>query len=346
MSFADATRKRFEKETKTGRAISRKDLIADKASLKKYYEWWHDKRRQFLAAMRDHLRTNGIKNATMFFTASAAESGVGFPSWDKRIVTDNPGHWQPILNQPEHILEKRKITPTQIQEVIRKDMYLEALLAPPLTWGKWEMHHSNPPADPQRGTTTEGVLFTHAFNRAYTVASKKTFDAFRGPSGLAIVRHYTLNENMMFDKNDKPKLGYFVVDIERAGPYCMLAEARAMAHGNPTHIGYLAGNNFARGFPKYVRRFNLAFLSLPALPSSVVKDACSDEKIVVREIKTEGKGTWFSLVNIGLDARTVDIKLPTTGKVRDAVSREPVKENNRSFKASFYPCELKAWRVE
>ena len=346
MSFADATRERFAEEMKTGRAISREDLIGDKELLEKYYKWWFSKRRQFLEAMRDHLRTNGIENATMFFTSSMAESGAGFPSWDKRIVTDDPGYWQPILNQPQHILDQRKITPAPLQAVTRNDMYLEALLAPPLTWGKWEVHHADPPADPQRGPKTEGVLFTHAFNRAYTVASSKTFDSFRGPSGMAIVRHYTLNEDMMFDKNDKPKLGYFVADIERAGPYCMLAEAWAMAHGNPTHIGYLAGNNFSRGFPKYVRRFNSAFLSLPALPSTIVEDACSDEKIVVREIKTEGKGTWFALVNTGLDSRTVDIKLAITGKVTDAVSQKPIMGTNRSFKASFYPCELKAWRAE
>ncbi len=346
MSFADATRKRFADETKTGRPISRKDLIADKTLLEKYYEWWFDKRRRFLEAMRDHLRSNGIEDSTMFFTSSMAESGVGFPIWEKRIVTDAPAHWQPILDQPEHIPDKRKINPVPIGDVVRKGMYLEALLAPPLTWGKWEVQHANPPAAPQRGSKTQGVLFTHAINRAYTVASPKTFDTFRGPSGLAVVRHHTLNENMMFDKKDKPKLGYFVVDIERAGPYCMLAEAWAMAHGNPTHIGYLVGNNFSRGFPKYVRRFNTAFLSLPALPSTIVKDACTDEKIVVRQINTKGQGKWFALVNIGLDARTVEIKLPANGNVKDAVSGDQIAGNDQSFKASFYPCELKAWKAE
>ena len=44
---------------------------------------------------------------------------------------------------------------------------------------------------------------THCFNRAYTVASPATFDAFRAPAGLAMVRHYALNENMMFDKTTR-----------------------------------------------------------------------------------------------------------------------------------------------
>ena len=63
-------------------------------------------------------------------------------------------------------------------------------------------------------------------------------------------------------------LGYFVADIERAGPFCMMAEALAMANGDPTMIGYLVGSNYGRGFPGYVRDFNANFLALPALPST------------------------------------------------------------------------------
>ena len=58
-----------------------------------------------------------------------------------------------------------------------------------------------------------------------------------------------------------------MADIERAGPYCMMAEALAMANGDPTMLGYLLGGNFGRGFPQYVREFNANFLALPALPS-------------------------------------------------------------------------------
>ena len=60
-----------------------------------------------------------------------------------------------------------------------------------------------------------------------------------------------------------------MADVERAGPFCMQAEAVAMANGDPTMIGYLVGNNFERGFPMYVRDFNANFLALPALPRSM-----------------------------------------------------------------------------
>ncbi len=177
---------------------------------------------------------------------------------------------------------------------------IEALTSPGLNWGNWEVQHSRPADDPLHYKDTQGVLLTHAFNRNYTVASPRTMDAFRTPSGLAMIRHYALNEHMMFDKSDKELLGYFVADIERAGPYCMMAEVLAMAHGDPTMIGYLVGNNFGRGFPVYVREFNANYLALPALPSTVVKDAASDSEVVVRRIDTAKHGTWIAAINTSL----------------------------------------------
>jgi hypothetical protein len=67
-------------------------------------------------------------------------------------------------------------------------------------------------------------------------------------------------------------LGYIASDVEYAGPYIMLSEARAMAYGDPRFIGYLAASSFNRGFPQYVRAL-MRFPSLPALPSQVLPNA-------------------------------------------------------------------------
>jgi len=348
MGFADATRERFARQANGGKAVTRKQLAADKALLGRYYKWWYGKRRQFLVAMRDHLRRSGVNNAALIlYTACASEPGASFASWEKRIVTDDVAAWQKILSRPEHILNGRKITPMSIEQVVRKGMYLEALLAAPLNWGNWEVAHANPPADPANYKDTGGVLMTHAFNRAYTVADKRTFETFRGPSGLAIIRHYPLNEDMMFDSSDKPKLGYFVADIERAGPYCMLAEARAMAYGDPTHIGYLVGLNFGRGFPQYVRNFNAAFLSLPALPSKVVKGACGDPEVVVRAIETARHGTYLAVVNVALKGKAgIVIRLPVKGAVTDAATGEAIDAADGKVRLKMYPCQLRALHVK
>ncbi|MHB8897378.1 MAG: hypothetical protein ACYC6Y_01380 [Thermoguttaceae bacterium] len=347
IGFADATRARFADELHGGRGVTRKELIDDPQLLARYCDWWYGKRREFLVAVRDHLRAAGVNSeASVLFTAVMGEPGPSFPTWDKIFVTDHVPLWNGLLKDPAVSLGE-DIRPTDLLDVVRKGRYLEALLAPPLNWGDWEVHHSSPPPDPQRYQQTEGVLMTHAFNRAYTVGSPETFDAFRGPAGLAIVRHYTLNENMMFDSQDKEQVGYFVADVERAGPYCMLAEARAMAYGDPTYVGYLVGNNFSRGFPEYVRAFNTAFLSLPALPSRVLPDASSDPDVVVRAIETPANGTYLAVVNTALVPKpSVRITLPAPGRLSDGVTGEALTAEGGLATVSLYPCQLRALRLQ
>ena len=188
---------------------------------------------------------------------------------------------------------------------------------------------------------------THAFNRLYTVSDPATMDVFRTPSGLAMVRHYSLNENMTFTNDDKPKLGYFCVDVERAGPHCMMAEAMAMANGDPRYLGYLTGRTYARGFPQYVRNFNTAFLSLPALPSTRLPTASSDQQVVVRSMSTDEFGTYLAVVNAGATSRdAVQITLPQGGTVTDAATGEQLNAPGGKLQLNLYPWQLRAIHIQ
>jgi hypothetical protein len=347
MSFADATRERFAREANDGKRVFKADLIADGALLRRYEDWWFNKRREFLVAMRDYLRQQGVEDATVLFTAEASEPGTSFSTWERRIVTDDPDKWMQVLADPQQVLNNKPMVPISVERVVRENLFLDALLAPPLNWGNWEVHHANPPPDPRRYHDTPGVLMTHCFNRLYTVSSPKTFEMFGGPSGLAVVRHYSLNENMLFDPQDQPKLGYFVADMERAGPYCMMAEAVAVANGDPTLIGYLMGNNFGRGFPQYVREFNANFLALPARPSERMPNACDDSDVVVRCIRTKEHGTWLAVVNTGLASKgKVIIGLPEDGTVRNAVSHEILPVKHGCIELALRPFELRSVWIE
>jgi hypothetical protein len=343
IGFGDATRTRFAKEANAGKSVTRAQLIEDRELLNRYYAWWYGKRRQFLVAMRDHLRQSGVDSrATILFTADPSEPGTSFPTFEKQFVTDDLPSWSTRLTHLES-----DITALALENVVKENRYLDALLAPRPDWGGWEVGHSSPPSDPQRYQRTDGVLMTHCINRAYTVDSPATFDAFRGPSGLAVVRHYALNEDMMFDKEDRAKVGYFVVDVERTGPYCMLAEARAVANGDPTHLGYLVGGNFGRGFPEYVRAFNQAFLALPALPSEVLAEACDDPDIIVRRIDANGHGTYLAVVNPSLsDKDNVIIRIPAgTVSVTDATTGVALPHDEGRMELSMYPCQLRSFHV-
>jgi hypothetical protein len=342
ISFSDAALARFAADTTREKPVTRPELREDSTLYGQYVDWWEGQRHDFWAAMRDFLLSGGIDDAVVLYTGTSGEPGVPFPTWDPYLVTDRPDLWRPILQRPEHQKGSRGlIQPWTIDNVVDQGLYFQALTSPGLNWGDWEVHHSRPADDPHRYGKTEGVLLTHAFNRNYTVASPETFDAYRTVSGLAIVRHYALNENMMVDQDDQDLLGYFIADIERAGPYCMMGEIMAMAHGDPTMIGYLVGSNFARGFPHYVRQFNANFLALPALPSAVLPDATDDPEVVVRRIDTPAHGSWIALINRSLHGKPqLTITLPD-GPWHDAVTDQPLESRSGRITLDMQPCQLR-----
>ncbi|HEY3321157.1 MAG TPA: hypothetical protein VGP72_11875 [Planctomycetota bacterium] len=356
ISFNDNDLKWFGTQANGGQTPTREQLKNDKALLEKYYGWWFTKRREFLVALRDHLRQTLGPKAVLLYTTDTSEAGISLPSeltgagqkdgWSYKtaVVNDDPANWTKTLSSPNYKMVKS----VDFKRVVGEDMFAKAQLRAPGNWGEWEWQHACPPSDPQNYKSTDGVLLTCTFNRLYTVATATPFDNFRGPSGLACVRHYTLNENEMYSGAKKDQiLGYFVSDVERGGPYCMLAEARALANGDPSFLGYLMGNSYNRGFPEYARAFHAAFLALPALPSVVAKNATSDAEVVVRTIATPKNGTYVAIVNTGFgEKKDVAVTLPATGKVIDVVTGQPVPAPNGKLVLSLYPGQLRSLRVD
>ncbi len=336
MSFGDGALLRFAVEANDRRVATREDLRADGALRQRYYEWWFGKRRDFLVAVRDYLRANGLPEAVVLFTAEASEGGPPLPG--RQFVTDDPQTWQEALAAHD---ETRGFTVAPFDQVVSENAHLRMVLAPPFTWGEWEWQHSVPQADPQRYRDSEGVLLTYPCNRLYTVGSPEAFEAFRTRGGLAIVHHYGLNEGEMDEKT-----GYFVADVERAGPYCLLAEARAVAYGDPRYIGFLASNALNRGFPQYFRAFAANFLALPALPSRVLTGAASDPEVVVREMAAGGRGTYLAVVNTGMVTKAgVAVTLPQAGRATAAATGETLAARDRRLVLDLYPGQLLAIRI-
>jgi len=335
MSFSNQCLQLFAIEANGKRSITREELKSDDKLLKRYYQWWLGRRKVFLEQIRDYLRANGCDEAVVLFTADASEAGRSLSG--SPVVTDDPAAWSEMASLAEH----KGLKVAAFDEVVGDNSHFEALTSHLPTWANWEWQHSSPRSDPEHYRDAEGIMMTYSFNKAYTVGGSEGFDAFRTQSGLAIIRHYFLNESEMEDR-----VGYFVADVERAGPYCMLGEARAVAYGDPRYIGYLASNCFNRGFPEYVRAFNSAFLALPALPSEVLEGACSADDVVVRAIRTESHGTYLAIVNVGLESITnVTVKLPFAGRVFDAVSGRSVETSGNTVGISLYPCELRTMIV-
>lgn len=342
ISFADRCLALFAKEANNNQNVTREQLKADKALYQRYRDWWFEQRHAFLGALRDDLRQGlGDTGAELIFTTDTSEPGLPYPDWKRPlVVADDLKPWAAL-----------GIPGISLEQAVREDRHLAALTRDQLTYSWYEWQHAAPHADPEHYAGDDGLTLSYTFNRAYTVGSPHALQAFRTRQGLTLVRHFMLNENEMDAKGADGKttspLGYFTADVEAAGPYCMLAEARAMANGDPTQLGYLSGRQYNRGFFEYVRDFNQNFLALPSLPSKVVEGAAPDPEVVVRAIEAGAQGTWLAVVNTGLsEKKAIRIKLPVSGRCSDAVTGKELAVKGQCVEFALRPCQLRALRIQ
>lgn len=344
ISFSDPTRERFATEANGGTAVSRADLKGDPELLQRYYAWWNNRRKAFLIAVRDYLKEKQVNpDPLVLFMAYHAEPAPAFPKIKQSqipLVTDETAIWNGIAGSG--VKDYDRFLVLSEAEVRDQNLYLAALTAPPRTWDAWEWHHAAPRPDPLNYKDTPGVLMTYPFNRMFTVNEPEAFELFRGQSGLAMIRHYPLNENTMDDL-----LGYFVTDVDRTGPYGMLSEALAVANGDPWNIGYTSSFIYNRPFPDAVRRFNANFLALPALPSKILEKAASDQEVVVRQIDAGKSGAYYAIVNTGMTGKkNVTVRLPKAGRIVEAATGTVLAENAMSATIALEPYELRSLQVQ
>ncbi len=343
IGFADETRLRFSRDLGLP-PVSRADLINDQGLRNSYYEWWLARRADFLAAAQDWLAGELGNDPVVLLTTDHSEAGKALPG-PRAIVNDHTSTWSLDIPQYWTNLDQRT--------VLEQERHLTALTSPEADYGSYENSHSTPWADPQRYIDDQHIALTYGFHRAYSTSSPhalSAFDTLEG-GGLALVRHHFLNEDRMITKAadesgawyEGSVLGYTVFDFERTGSFSMMAEALAIANGNPRYIGYLVGNNFNRGFPSYVRRFNRAFLSLPALPSTRLAGAASHDDVAVRRILTESDGTWFAVVNTSaVTLEGVTVEFGATGELTDAATNTQLAASAAGFTFDLYPYELRS----
>ncbi len=310
VGFGDATLRRFGNEECGGAAPTRAMLQSDDALYRRYVEWWGRKRTAFCDAVRDHLERGGVRDAIAILENDDSESGYGLMGRGGKVITDDTATWGRLVGD-DATLDWRDPT------ILGEHLYLRAMQSPGGDWGGWEWRHASPACDPAHYKSLKNVWISMTFNRLYTVQDPTAFDAFRNGNGTdTIVRHYGLNENMLYRKaggKNVPLVGYAIADVERAGRACMMSEVEAMANGDPVNLGYLMGSTYTTGFPGPVREFNRNFLALPALPSKPIPRACADPEVSLREIdcRAWGKGRYYVLAHTGWQPkRNVAIRFP------------------------------------
>jgi len=343
VSYSDAAIARFAADANGNWPPPREQFAKDRELRGRYEAWWLGERLEFLSGIRDFVR-KGLPAAEVLFTPWPGEAGPPLSTRTTLVVTDVPSDFRGGIDGPGG----DRAEAVSLRRVVGEEEHLKATQAFPRDWGGWESHNATPPADPDRYRWTAGIMLTYPFNRVYTVLSSTAFEAYRGPDGLATVRFSPLNEHV-----DRGGLGYVVADVDRAGPFCMIAEALAVANGDPFLLGYLASNTFTSGFPEYFRRFAAAFLALPALKSERKPELSPDPEVVVRVIWTKDKGTYLAVVNTGVAAKQdVLVTLPWDGQVTNAVSGQILdslkakdKAGKPAVQVTLGPCELTSLRI-
>ena len=349
IGFGEATRRRFAAEANGGKAVSKEELRGDKALYAKYVDWWHARRAKFLADVQAYLASKGLKEALVLLDGETSEPGPGVVGGG--MCTDDAAGWTAAFAKTEAKTPKF-FTP---EEALAGHLYLRSREEPAATWGDWEWQHACPADRPSSFPKAKRTGLAMPVNRLYSVNDPDAFAAYANADGVqTVVRHYSLNELMQMrwrDGKEEPLLGYAMTDMEHAGRASMMIEVMAMANGDPVNLGYFIGSCFARGFPEPVREFNQNFMALPALPSRVVKNACDDPNVVLREIDCTkwGLGRYYALVHTGASASSaVRVKIPggarevtmlASGRVRG------LEKGELSFK-SLRPWQLLALRAK
>ena len=310
IGFSDATRARFGQEAAGGRTPSREELRNDRALYANYLDWWYGKRAAFLEALAKFLRQEGLKDAFVILDGEPSEPGPGLSGGG--FVADDPEALKKAYEE-NGLKAPEKVVP--LKDALAEHRYLKGRAEPAGTWGKWEWQHSCPADRPESFEKSEGAALAMPVNRLYSVGDPDAFKAYARADGMTtLVRHHSLNEHNVratVDGKQISPVGYDMNDTEKAGRASKMIEVTAMANGDVGNIGYLIGSCYATGFPEVAREFNGNFLALPALPSKVVKGACADPEVVLREIDCGKKGRYYAIVHTGKTPKSnVKIKFP------------------------------------
>ena len=368
ISFAAAAIERFKKANandadaqRASRETLRASYEGDRKVYDRYINWWLDRRAEFLTALRAHVaEASDNAQAQLIFTPWISEQIPMMRDMSNehrtpaQVTTDDTDWWKAYAEQvPGDSWFRWALMPTSYDAAVAGDYYRKSVelreeVSPEPH--RSEPFHSAPGADPRRYRDAKGVMMTFPAGRLFTVARGEFLNDYRSPAGLTVIRHYTLNEdsherekgesNLPFDG----QVGYVCADVDRTGPHVRLMEARAVAAADPTNLGMLCGSSFSTGDPGYVRQFNRAFTSVPALPSTIVAKGADKADVVVREIKTPKSGTYYLVVNTSMADVETTVQLPAVGgRVRDLVDGKDIAGS--ALELRLHSGELRSYHV-
>ena len=303
-----------------------------------YQLWWQRKKRDFLLALRDHVRGYGLGLEFLFFNWGTDDSlpfgqrlrYVGMPQDD---YVEVPGTGRVL--EPQMTPASGGYRRTEESSPILKRKYYRDVPAPdrkpfvdlPALWlSGLAMDVRRLPSPGVLGPLFHddvGIKLLCPIHYHYTASRGDYLRFFRTGDGLAIINQFPYNEETAHA--NCPNL-HFAGTVEHPREFSLMEEVLAMAHGDPVTIVESAWTPLNRGWPRAAREFAAAYRALPALPSVVLPDAADSSDVVVRRCDT-AYGPYVAVVNVGMEAKRVRVKLtaPAAGaaSVRDLLRRRP-----------------------
>ncbi|MBR0057205.1 MAG: hypothetical protein IJP66_07730, partial [Kiritimatiellae bacterium] len=348
-----------------------------------YREWWYLRRRDFFAAMRNYMTTNGIPDARMFYHSCTAEPGEQWDSWWP-TTSIYAGEGEDCLWNGIDWKECTGRTGNTDMEAMAALYRTRALDTDFSNFWGLEVNHSAPADDYYNygtnathcGSPQYRIGLSYPYSRVYQTVDPSVTEGYRNASGdLFFVHHYSLNEHALQDGNitnasvrmalsgitdenyyryggDKQIAGYFCSDFDHAGRAVVLSELWAMAVADPTILARLYGTNLGQLDSGYFREFNLNYLSLPAQPGTAILGGRWGDAIHVRRWDVPATNgapacAYFAVINTGLHAATNNIAFTgASGHVYRTVDfAEIYLDENASAKIALEPLQMVAFRT-
>ena len=297
MGFNDYDISEFNR--KTGRSVTRADIYNNgnyygTELYNAYREWWYGRRRDLFSGVHSYI-AGQLPGARLYYSNTIEEPGEFWANWKNprpAVLSNEAGYTYQGKNFNQFT---GKNWSTDFATAAT-NYGPQALFADGPTWGNYEVNHSAVADDPEHYRDLTGVALCYPFNTVWSVAGGHAAKYRTAGGDLPFVRHYSLNENDFRNANNSEICGYYTCDWDHAGRAVVLSELYAMAYDDPTMLAYLFTANLVRNDSTYVREFNLEFLSLPALPSEILRGGAWPATLTVRRWTT-ASGNYWAVIN-------------------------------------------------
>ncbi len=326
----------------TGREMPKGDdaAVAKWASVtmaKEYQDWWQGKRRDFHVKIRDHLRSYRPDLKLYYYNwdpdgwnlTTGNNEGNSAQDWSDLYNVDNARQWY-----VKKVAQQKKLT----------DMdYVKRLQG-----GHPMTNEPHKLLRPELYRDVDGIALFLPVQLHYLSNNEPYIRSFETGDGLAVCNQFTYEEKGRTNiQNDD----YETSEMTPAGPaFSMAEEVLSVFHGDPNVITWTP-YTIGRSFITEHRRFAQAFLALPAVKGTAVKNENADVKVRTYASKN---GTYVGVVHRGMKAAKIAVSVPGTFKgtetVTDLVTGKPVqaqvKDGNIVFDVEAGPMELDSYLVK